>query len=94
MRSKLTAASYTILSTYNASECADICTRTLGCQAFNLYFERGPSKVPGPDCRNPPALVIPFCALWGGPVSTGNALNEGQYREQFHVVITYVQCNP
>ncbi|KAF1363070.1 hypothetical protein EJ07DRAFT_163004 [Lizonia empirigonia] len=78
---------YTILSTYNASECADTCTRTLGCQAFNLYFERGPSKVPGPDCRNPPALVIPFCALWGGPVSTGNALNEGQYREQFHVVI-------
>ncbi|XPS69531.1 hypothetical protein M3J09_001799 [Ascochyta lentis] len=79
---------YTILSTYNVSECANICTRTLGCQAFNIYFERGPSQVPGTVCPDPLALVNAFCALWGGPVSTDNALNEGQYREQFHVVIT------
>ncbi|KZM26418.1 uncharacterized protein EKO05_0005913 [Ascochyta rabiei] len=79
---------YRMLSTYNVSECANICTSTLGCQAFNIYLERGPSQVPGTDCLDPPALVNPFCALWGGPVSTDNALNEGQYREQFHVVIT------
>ena len=27
------------------------------------------------------------CVYWGGPVSQSNALNFGQYRNKFHVVI-------
>ncbi|KAF3040028.1 hypothetical protein E8E11_005906 [Didymella keratinophila] len=79
---------YYVLSSYNTSECAQRCTDTIGCQAFNVYFERDPSLVPGPDCQNPPALLTTKCALWGGPISAGNALNAGQYRQLFHVVMS------
>lgn len=75
------------MSSYNVQECADKCTRTIGCQGFNTYFERSPSKVPGPDCPNPGGAANPFCVLWGGPVTPENARNEGQWREQYHVVI-------
>lgn len=75
------------MSGYNVQECADRCTRTLGCQGFNTYFERSPSQVPAPACPDPHGAANPFCVLWGGPVSEDNASNEGQWREQYHVVI-------
>lgn len=78
---------YSIMSGYNVQECADKCSRALGCQGFNTYFERSPSKVPGPNCPNPGGAANPFCVLWGGPVTPENARNEGQWREQYHVVI-------
>lgn len=73
---------------YNVQWCADKCSRTLGCQGFNTYFERSPSKAPAAACPNPDGAANPFCVLWGGPVSEQNALNEGQWRQNFHVVIT------
>jgi hypothetical protein len=79
---------YIIMPGYNVQWCADKCTRTLGCQAFNTYFERSPSIVPGPSCPNPSGVANPFCVLWGGPVSDDNARNDGQWREQFQVVIS------
>jgi hypothetical protein len=75
------------MTSYNVQECASKCNSTLGCQAFNTYFERSPSVVPAPACPNPPGVANPFCVLWGGPVSLDNARNEGQFREQFQVVM-------
>ena len=75
------------MSNYNVQECADRCTCTLGCQGFNTYFERSPSRVPAPACRDPRGAANPFCVLWGGPVPEDNARNEGQWREQYHLVI-------
>ncbi|XP_014555675.1 hypothetical protein COCVIDRAFT_38548 [Bipolaris victoriae FI3] len=79
---------YTIMSSYNVQEYADRCSRTIGCQGFNTYFERSPNKVPGPAYFNPEGAANPFCVLWGGPITPENACNEGQWREQYHVVIT------
>ncbi|KAH6613051.1 hypothetical protein C7974DRAFT_428779 [Boeremia exigua] len=79
---------YTIMPSYNVQTCADKCSSTLGCQGFNTYFERSPSKAPAAGCQDPPGSANPFCVLWGGPVSKDNALNEGQWREKYHVVIT------
>ena len=55
--------------------------------SFNIYFERGPTVAPGGSCLNPPSTTTIKCALWGGPVSAGDAVNTGQPREQFKVVI-------
>lgn len=35
----------TILSSYNSVECAAACNSRVGCSAFNIFFERGPSIV-------------------------------------------------
>ncbi|KAJ6193185.1 LOW QUALITY PROTEIN: hypothetical protein J3E72DRAFT_398302 [Bipolaris maydis] len=67
-----------VLNPAESFECADRCSRTIGCQGFNTYFEHSPSKVPGPTCPNPEGAANPFFVLWGGPVTTENARNEGQ----------------
>jgi hypothetical protein len=79
---------YTLLDTYNTNQCAAKCDNALGCQAFNIYFERSPTLRPADACPNPPGTANIFCVLWGGPVSRENALNAGQYRNDFQVVIS------
>lgn len=76
------------MPSYDVQSCADKCSKTRGCQGFNTYFERSPSKAPAANCQDPPGAANPFCVLWGGPVSKENALNGGQWREKYHVVIT------
>jgi hypothetical protein len=76
------------MPSYDVQSCADKCSKTLGCQGFNTYFERSPSKAPASNCQDPAGSANPFCVLWGGPVSKENALNDGQWREKYHVVIT------
>jgi hypothetical protein len=78
---------YSLLSSYDTATCANKCSQALGCQGFNVYFERSPSIVPASSCPNPPGTPNIFCVLWGGPVSAENARNDGQWRDQFHVVI-------
>ncbi|CAD0049870.1 unnamed protein product [Aureobasidium pullulans] len=39
------------------------------------------------SCSNPTSYSQIKCVYWGGPVTQSNALNNGQYRNQFHVVI-------
>lgn len=77
---------YTLMS-YNTTQCAGYCNSTTGCEAINIYFERDPVVNPGPNCPNPPASTNIKCTLWGSPVSAATATNEGQYRDQFEVVI-------
>ena len=79
---------YTLLKEYNAQTCADKCTLINGCQAFNVYFERDPTVNPDSDsCNNPASTTQIKCVFWSGPVTTDNAVNYGQWRNQFQVVI-------
>lgn len=72
---------------YSASDCAAHCDDTKGCVGFNLYFERDPSLQPAAECPNPAPVTTIKCALFGSPVKVADAINFGQWREQFHVVI-------
>ncbi|KAF2225585.1 hypothetical protein BDZ85DRAFT_174551, partial [Elsinoe ampelina] len=79
---------YTLLPTYNTTLCGAKCTSIPGCQSFNLYFERNPTVDPNsPSCPNPASTTNIKCVFWGGPVAPSNAVNTGQYRNQFRVVI-------
>ena len=76
------------LTKYDTFDCAQKCDQADGCQAFNLYIERDPTKDPNHDqCPNPPSLTNYKCTLWGAPVAVQEATNDGQYRDDFHVVI-------
>ncbi|RDW75475.1 hypothetical protein BP6252_06617 [Coleophoma cylindrospora] len=78
---------FTTLSNYNTTLCAAKCSKVNGCMSFNLYFERDPSVDPGTGCEDPASYTMIKCVFWGGPVTTANALNKGQYRSKFQVVI-------
>lgn len=81
---------YTTLQTYDSQACANKCNKINGCISFNIYFERDPTVDPGTGnsgCANPPSTTQIKCVFWGGPVDTDNALNVGQWRNQFQVVI-------
>ncbi|GAW23221.1 hypothetical protein ANO14919_127720 [Xylariales sp. No.14919] len=78
---------YSTLDSYDTAECARRCNNVDSCLAFNIYFERDPSLVPGSVCPDPPSNTVIKCVYWGGYISASNANNEGQWRDQFHVVI-------
>jgi hypothetical protein len=70
--------------------CANKCNAINGCMAINIYFERDPTVDPGngnSGCANPASTTNIKCVFWGGPVTSDNALNAGQYRNQFQVVV-------
>jgi len=75
------------LSSYDTTACANLCGGSVGCQGFNLYFERDPTLNPAPGCANPPAMTTIGCTLYGAPPTSGNLTNVGQFRQQFQVVI-------
>ncbi|GAM90385.1 hypothetical protein ANO11243_084280 [Dothideomycetidae sp. 11243] len=78
---------YTTLDSYDTALCAKKCTALKGCSSINIYFERDPSVEPAAACPNPPSYTMIKCVFWGGPVNTANALNTGQWRQNFQVVI-------
>jgi hypothetical protein len=78
---------YYQLSSYNTSMCAAICNQFDACLGFNIYFERTPVYIPDSKCRNPTAQAAVTCALWGSEVDSSTALNIGQYKIDFMVVI-------
>ncbi|KEQ57716.1 uncharacterized protein M437DRAFT_31513, partial [Aureobasidium melanogenum CBS 110374] len=81
---------FSLMSSYNPSVCAARCDKVNGCQAINIYFERDPTVDPNDaSCADSygKSYVQIKCVYWGGPVTASNALNFGQYRNKFHVVI-------
>jgi len=81
---------YSTLSTYDSTACAAKCNKVTGCMALNIFFERDPILDPGTGssgCRNPASTTNIKCVLWGGPVSSDNAVNVGQWQNQFQIVI-------
>lgn len=85
--SMATYMGYYTLTRYVPADCASYCNAATGCLGFNIFFERDPSVVPGPACPNPPSTDNIKCTLWGSPVTAASATNEGQYQDEFHVVI-------
>ncbi|KAI5247013.1 hypothetical protein E4T42_06178 [Aureobasidium subglaciale] len=82
---------YFNLKSYDTNACAAKCSSTVGCMAFNVYLERDPSVDPGTGdtgCANPASVVYAKCAMWGGPLTTANAVNTGQMRNKFEVAVT------
>ncbi|RDW56507.1 hypothetical protein BP5796_13148 [Coleophoma crateriformis] len=78
---------YTTLTSYDTGKCATKCNAITGCVGINVFFERDPSVSPGTGCTDPASTTVIKCTFWGGYVAAENALNVGQYRSQFHVVI-------
>lgn len=78
---------YSNLNSYDTAACAAVCDAYKGCSSFNIYFERDPTLAPGPNCPNPPSTTNIRCALWGSAIDAKGATNNGQYREDFQVVI-------
>ncbi|KAF7940205.1 uncharacterized protein EAE98_000332 [Botrytis deweyae] len=93
---------FTTLETYDSELCALKCSASNGCMAFNICeltclvrkstgrviaVTRDPSVEPGAACEDPPSVTMIKCVFWGGPVSTENAVNSGQHRDKFQVVI-------
>jgi len=56
---------------------------------LNIYFERNPCVDPGSGtgCSNPFSNTLIKCVFWGGPVTSANAANTGQWRGDFYVVM-------
>ncbi|KAL3420929.1 hypothetical protein PVAG01_07374 [Phlyctema vagabunda] len=79
---------YDTLQSYDTVECAKRCTNKRGCNAFNIYFERDPTLDPGPTCSDPASTINIKCVFWGGPVTPQNAVNTGETRNAFRVVIS------
>lgn len=81
---------FTTLKTYDVASCAAKCNAINGCISINIYYERDPTVDPGTGnsgCANPPSTTMIKCVFWGGPISADNAVNTGQWRNQFQVVI-------
>lgn len=78
---------YYNLNNYDTNACANLCTKTLGCMAFNIYIQRDASLEPAAACPSPSSVIYAKCALWGSPLSSDSATNVGTLREQFEVVI-------
>jgi hypothetical protein len=91
------------VESYNVTECAALCDCTDLCTAFNIFAERDPSLRPsnvndtydpgyktvwGKNCTNPPSMTTFVCLLFGSQIDASMATNQGQWREDFHVVIT------
>ncbi|KAG9645674.1 glycoside hydrolase, partial [Aureobasidium melanogenum] len=79
---------YQLLKTYDTQLCSQKCDNINGCLSFNIYYERDPSVDPNDaSCSNPSSTTNIKCVFWGGPVLKSNALNAGQWRNKFQVVI-------
>lgn len=79
---------YQTITKYDPAVCAAKCKSIDGCTSFNIYFERDPTLDADKNkCNNPASTVNIKCAYWGAPVSLATAVNYGQWRAGFQVVI-------
>ncbi|KAF1941449.1 hypothetical protein EJ02DRAFT_202427 [Clathrospora elynae] len=78
---------YVHMPKYDVPACAAACNSHAGCNAFTIFFERSPVVNPGPGCANPASTTVIKCDLWAGTITREIALNHGQMREEFSVVM-------
>lgn len=78
---------FSFQQSYSPASCAALCQSVNGCVAFNTYIERDPLLAPAPACPDPFSTAQYKCSLWSSPVSAATAVNVGQTRERFQVVI-------
>ncbi|KAI4919609.1 hypothetical protein J4E90_001746 [Alternaria incomplexa] len=70
---------YVQLDSYNPEACAELCNNHEGCDSFNIYIQRSPSKIPGPGCPNPAPIAVAQCALYSLPEEASSCTNFGQH---------------
>lgn len=89
MESDLSFLGTHLLKKYDTEECARFCNDLPTCASFNLYFERDPAFEPNTTagCPNPPSTTNINCVLWHSHLRADEAINFGEIREEFHVVI-------
>ncbi|KAF2680372.1 hypothetical protein K458DRAFT_407388 [Lentithecium fluviatile CBS 122367] len=75
------------LASYDTARCAAACTAKEGCISFNIFYERDPLQVPAAECPNPASTTVIRCVYWGAPIDEANSKQDGQWRNDFHVVI-------
>ena len=78
---------YDALDSYNTTACAERCNQKSECVAVNIFFERAPTKKPGPQCANPPSTTLIKCSFWSTAVSEENTDNAGHDERMFQAVI-------
>ncbi|KAG9698233.1 hypothetical protein KCU95_g1526, partial [Aureobasidium melanogenum] len=79
---------YYTLTSYDPYKCQQYCDQATNCYAFNIYYERDPTKDPNAvNCPNPASTVNIKCSLWGSQIDATTATNNGQWRDNFQVVI-------
>ncbi|GME23513.1 hypothetical protein GTA08_BOTSDO05634 [Neofusicoccum parvum] len=77
------------LDEYSPAACAAYCDSEDLCQGFNVYLERDPSAEPScTDGGDPDSITTIACTLYSFHVAASKATNTGQWRDNFHVVIT------
>ncbi|KAF1832653.1 hypothetical protein BDW02DRAFT_471228, partial [Decorospora gaudefroyi] len=69
---------YVEMESYSPEACAEVCSQHSGCDSFNIYVQRDPSLVPGPECPNPSGIAVTRCALYSEPVQPDSCNNVGQ----------------
>jgi hypothetical protein len=77
-----TYLTYKNLDSYSPETCASFCASTPTCSAFNIYFLRLPTLVPGPACPDPPAGTVYRCAIYSGSINFAGVQNYQQVREK------------
>ncbi|GKT89627.1 carbohydrate-binding protein [Colletotrichum tofieldiae] len=78
---------YKTYSSYDPARCAADCAQISGCSSFNIFFERDPTLAPGLACPDPSSTTVIKCSFWGVGIGPSTATNNGQYSNDFHVVI-------
>lgn len=83
-----TYITYYTLTSFDTLKCQQKCDQADSCYAFNVYFERDPTKEPGyTSCQNPPSTTNIKCALFGAQIDEKTATNAGQWRADFQILI-------
>lgn len=78
---------YLELGQYTPSTCAAWCNAQSTCAGFDIYFERDPVLNPAAACLNPAMQTAIRCAFWSTALLPANAVNVGQWRGNFGVLI-------
>jgi hypothetical protein len=79
---------YKILESYDVAGCAAYCDETELCEGFNVYIERDPAWNPDQcSCQNPTSIAQYKCSIFGSGVDKEGAVNTGETRNDFEVVI-------
>ena len=82
------------MPTYDVSACGTYCTNTLGCLAFDIFYQRSPTVAPSfnSSCPNPPSMTSIMCWIYSTAMTTADMINSGETRGQFQVVIAGELC--
>lgn len=79
---------YKILESYDVAGCAAYCDETELCEGFNVYIERDPAWNPDQcSCQDPSSIAQYKCSIFGSGVDKESAVNTGETRNDFEVVI-------